>query len=410
MIIADLQIHSRFSRACSKDITIANLEKYARIKGLDLLGTADFQHPIWFKEITNNLEEDYEGILWSKNKFPFLWQSEISLMFSKNGRRAVHLLMYAPGKEVAKQIIDALGKKGRLDYDGRPIFGMQPEEFVDMMIAIDKEIEIIPAHCMTPWFGIFGSDSGFNSVEECFGDRSKYIHALETGMSADPEMLWRNDDWNKFNFVSFSDAHSFWPWRMGREATLFDCELSYKNILKGFRTGKGVHSTLEVDPNYGKYHFDGHRNCNVVFNPEESLKRDNKCPKCGNKITIGVLQRVEKLSNHPLGHKPGNWKPFKKILPLHELIAAVNGISQMSSVKVNSVYNELIKNFGNEFNVLLNADEDELKKIVHEKIAKVIIKNRNGQLKVKAGYDGVYGQVLLNEDEKVLSQKKLLDY
>ena len=169
--IADLQIHSRFARACSKNITIANLEKYARIKGLDLLGTGDFQHPLWWKEICGNLEEDENGILWTRNKFPFLLQSEISLMFSKNGRRAVHLLMFSPNIEIAKQIIDALGKKGRLDYDGRPIFGMQPEEFIDIMIGIDKDIEVIPAHCWTPWFALFGSKSGFDSVQDCFQDQ-----------------------------------------------------------------------------------------------------------------------------------------------------------------------------------------------------------------------------------------------
>src|SRR3989344_3613132 len=407
MIIADLQIHSRFARACSKNITIANLEKYARIKGLDLLGTGDFQHPLWWKEICVNLEEDENGILWTRNKFPFLLQSEISLMFSKNGRRAVHLLMFSPNIEIAKQIIDALGKKGRLDYDGRPIFGMQPEEFIDIMIGIDKDIEVIPAHAFTPWFGIFGSDSGFDNVEECFGDRAKFIHSIETGMSADPEMIWRNDNWNKFNLVSFSDAHSFHPWRLGREATIFDCKLKYKGKLNAFRSGERLNSTIEVDPNYGKYHFDGHRNCNIALNPVESLKLGNKCPKCGGKLTSGVMQRVEVLANHKEGYKPENWKPFKRLLPLHELIAAVYGLQQVTSVKVGEVYNQLIKNFGNEFNVLLNVEEDELKRVVHEKLVNVILMNRCGKLNVKAGYDGVYGSVILKENEKLSSQKRL---
>jgi len=408
--IADLQIHSRYARACSKDISIANLEKYARIKGLDLLGTGDFQHPKWFEEICSNLEEDDKGILWTKTKFPFLWQTEISLMFAKNGRRAVHLLVFSPGKEVSKQVIDVLGKKGRLDYDGRPIFGIQPNEFVDLMLSVSKDIELVPAHCMTPWFGIFGSDSGFDTVEECFEDRSKYIHALETGMSADPEMLWRNDNWNKFNLVSFSDAHSFWPWRLGREATVFDGELSYKNILNALRTGENLRETIEVDPNYGKYHYDGHRNCGVVFDPGESLKLGNKCPKCGKGLTIGVLNRVEGLANHPLGYKPRNAKDFRKIIPLHELIAAAYSVSQLNSVKINNAYNELIKNFGNEFNVLLNVDEGELKKAVHEKLAKVIMMNRDGSLRVKPGYDGVYGKVMLEDNERIINQKKLGEF
>ena len=410
VFIADLQIHSRYARACSKNITLQNLEKYARIKGLQLLGTADFQHPRWFEEISGNLQEDENGILWSKTGFPFLWQSEVSLMFSRGGRRAVHLLMFAPGNDVAKQIIDVLGKKGNLAADGRPIFGVQPEEFMDLMLGISKEIEIIPAHAFTPWFGIFGSDSGFDTVEECFTDRAKHIHAIETGMSADPEMIWRNNSWNKFNLVSFSDAHSFHPWRLGREATVFDCGLSYREILNAFRTGEGLRSTIEVDPNYGKYHYDGHRNCGVVLSPRESLLLKNACPKCGGKLTVGVLQRVERLANHEEGYKPGNAKPFQKLLPLHELIAAVYGLSQLTSVKVGEIYQQLIKGFGNEFRVLLDASEEDLKKVVHEKLARVIIANRDGKLWVKPGYDGVYGQLLLEESEKIVKQKKLGEF
>src|SRR3989344_7740341 len=187
MIIADLQIHSRYARACSTQISIDNLEKYAKIKGINLLGTGDFQHPLWHKEIKEKLTEDENGILWTKNKFPFLWQTEISLMYRQDGKgRRIHHLIMAPNGEIASQIINALGKKGRLDYDGRPIFGFSSIELVDMMSSIDKDIEIIPAHCMTPWFGLFGSKSGFNSLKECFEERTKNIHAVETGMSADP--------------------------------------------------------------------------------------------------------------------------------------------------------------------------------------------------------------------------------
>ena len=277
MIIADLHLHSKHSRATSKYLSFDNLEKYGRMKGLDLLGTGDFQHPIHLETIKNELTEDDKGILWTKNKYPFLLQTEISLMFSKEGRRAVHLVMLAPNVEVAGQVQEKLLQKGRIDYDGRPIFGMMPAEFVEIMKEISNKIEIFPAHCMTPWFGVFGSKSGFDTIKDCFEDKAKEINAIETGLSADPEMLWRNDDWNKFNLISTSDAHSFWPWRLGREATIFEGELSYDNILKAIRTGEGLKETIEVDPGYGKYHIDGHRNCGVSFEPKESKDLGNKC-------------------------------------------------------------------------------------------------------------------------------------
>src|SRR5271157_3531958 len=303
-IIADLQIHSRFARATSKDITIDNLEKYARIKGVNLLGTGDFQHPLWNKEIKEKLKEDTNGILWSSMGFPFIWQTEVSLMFSKNGKkRAIHLLIFAPNTEIADKIINYLGSKGRLDYDGRPIFGIIGEQLVKDLKEISDKIEIIPAHCMTPWFGLYGSDSGFDSLEECFGDQAKNIHAIESGMSADPAMLWRFKE--KVNVVSFSDAHSFWPWRIGREATIFDLkELSYDNIMKAIRSGEGLKATIETPPEYGKYHYDGHRSCNFSCSPNETKKLNGICPICGKKLTIGVDYRVEEIAKEKEGYIP----------------------------------------------------------------------------------------------------------
>jgi len=203
--IADLQLHSRYARACSKNTTIDKLEEYAKIKGLNLLSTGDFQHPEWNKEIKEKLEEDDKGILWTKNKFPFIWGTEVSLMFAKDGRRAVHLLIFSPNGEVSDQIIDKLGEKGRLDYDGRPIFGMMPAELVELMQSIDSKVEIVPAHCMTPWFGVFGSKSGFETIKDCFEDKAGKINAIETGMSADPEMLWRNTmRWHNFHLTIYT--------------------------------------------------------------------------------------------------------------------------------------------------------------------------------------------------------------
>ena len=239
-VIADLQVHSKHARATSKDLSIANLEKYGRMKGIDLIGTGDFQHPLHRKEIDAALTEDDKGILRTKTGFPFIWQTEVSLMFSQGGkRRAVHLLVYSPNTKMADKITEYLGSKGRLDYDGRPIFGMTCRDLVRDLKKIDGKIEIIPAHVMTPFFGLYGSKSGFDSLSECFLDMADQIYAIESGLSADPGMLWRFKE--KVNVVSSSDAHSFWPWRLGREAIIFDIpELSYDNIIKAIRTGDGT--------------------------------------------------------------------------------------------------------------------------------------------------------------------------
>ncbi len=401
-IIADLQIHSKYARATSKDITLENLEKYARIKGLDLLGTGDFQHPQWNKEIKENLKEDNNGILWSKNKFPFLWQTEISLMFSQNGkRRAVHLLVFAPNEKIADKIISYLSSKGRLDYDGRPIFGISCQEFVKDIKEIADEIEIIPAHCMTPWFGLFGSDSGFNSLQECFQDETSKIHAIESGMSADPAMLWRLEE--NVQIVSFSDAHSFWPWRLGREATIFEfSELTYTNIMQAIRTGTGLKATIETPPEYGKYHWDGHRNCNFSSNPEETKKLKGICPVCKKPLTIGVESRIESLAKKPSNYKPKQEKPFYKLLPLHELLALYLD-STMESKKTWALYNSLLEIYKNELNLLLHVTKEEMiKNSLDNKLMDLILFNRSGKLKVKPGYDGVYGEVMLPQQQAKL--------
>lgn len=399
-IIADFHIHSRFARACSKQINLENLEKYARIKGVNLLGTGDFTHPKWFGEIKQNLKEDDKGILWSKTNFPFIWQTEISLIYSQDGKgRRVHYVVLAPNGECVEQFIDVLKKKGRLDYDGRPIFGFTGIELVDLLHGISKDFEVIPAHAWTPYFGIFGSKSGFDSVEECFKERSKFIHAFETGMSSDPTMNWRISKLDKYVPVSFSDMHSFWPWRIGREATVFDTEMSYWDILNAIRTRDGLKETIEVDPNYGKYHVDGHRNCNVSFKPDETKKLKGICPKCRGPLTIGVLHRVEQLADREEGFTPKDAVPFKKLIPLSELISVVYGIGLVSSRKAWEIYNKLIKAFDNEYGVLLNADENAIAKVADEKLAKVIMQNREGKIKIKPGYDGVYGVPVIEGKE-----------
>ncbi len=402
-IIADLQIHSKHARATSKDLSIENLEKYARIKGLSLLGTGDFQHPLHRKEIDEKLTEDDKGILRTKEGFAFIWQTEVSLMFSQAGkRRAVHLLIFAPNKTAADKITSYLASKGRLDYDGRPIFGMSCMQLVRDLKNIDDKIEIIPAHCLTPFFGLFGSKSGFDSLKECFGDEVRHIYAVESGMSADPQMLWRLKE--NVNIVSFSDAHSFWPWRIGREATIFEVnELSYDNIIKAIRTGIGIRATIETPPAYGRYHYDGHRNCNFSCSPAETKKIGGICPVCKNKLTIGVDYRIEELAKEPSTFRPKNANPYYLLVPLHELIA-FNLKTSVSSKKCWNVYNELISNFNNELSILLKVAKEEFVKTgVDEKLIQLILLNREGKLPVKPGYDGEYG--VIQQPEK---QAKLL--
>lgn len=397
-LIADLHIHSRFSRACSTKITIANLEKNAKVKGIDVLGTGDFQHPEWIKEL-NQLEER-EGILYTKTGYPFVWQSEISLIYSQDGKgRRVHHVILAPNREVVAQITEYLLSKGRIDYDGRPIFGMSSIEFVEAMKGISNDIEIIPAHAWTPWFGILGSNGGFDSIKQCFGDQEKHIHAIETGLSSDPEMNWRLSSLDKYNLLSFSDMHSMYPWRMGREATLFDIDLTYKNLINAIRTKKGYAGTIEVDPAYGKYHWDGHRNCNVNFSPAETKKHNGICPVCKKPLTIGVEYRVEQLADRPAGYKPKEYTDYKTLIPLGELISLhVN--KNIATKMVATTFDKMIKEFGNEFNVLLNVPKQELTKVVDPKLANIILMNREGKVKIKPGYDGVYGTPLFEEKKE----------
>lgn len=399
-IIADLHIHSRFSRATSHNLTIANLEKWAKVKGVDLLGTGDFSHPEWIKELKTELTEDGSGILKTKNGFPFILTNEISLMYRQDGKgRRVHLVLLAPNFEIVEQVTEYFKKIGRIDYDGRPIFGKDAAEVTENLMSISRDIEIIPAHVWTPWFGIFGSMSDFNSMEEAFKEQAKHIHAFETGMSSDPEMNWRLSNLDKYTIVSFSDSHSFWPWRIGREATAFELpRLTYKNIIEAIRDKK-IAFTIETSPSYGKYHYDGHRFCSFSCSPEEAEEHDNTCPICHKPLTIGVLHRVNELADREEGFKPEHARPFKTLLPLHELIGAVFEVS-MTSKKVWQEYNKLIETFGNEFNILLNVSFDELRKVTSPKLVHVIKVNREGKVKVKPGYDGEYGELILEAEKQ----------
>ncbi|MAE13035.1 DNA helicase UvrD [Candidatus Woesearchaeota archaeon] len=406
VFVGDFHIHSRFSRACSKDISVENLEKWARIKGVDVLGTGDFTHAVWLKELKDSLSDDGSGILRSKTGQGFVLATEVSNIYTQEKGRRVHSVLLAPDFGVVDQINEELGNRGRLDYDGRPIFGFSCVELVELMRSISKDIEVVPAHVWTPWFSVFGSKSGFDSVTDCFKDQAKHIHALETGMSSDPLMNRRVSRNDRFQMVSFSDSHSMWPWRLGREATLFDGEESYAGLLKAIRTGEGLHSTIEVDPGYGKYHVDGHRACGVVMLPEETRKAKGICPVCKKALTIGVEYRVEELADRSVEEAEKHLtKPFLKLIPLHELISGLYG-KGLNTGFVWNIFNGLLKEFGSELNVLLNASQEELVRVCDEKMVDVILKNRRQEIEVRPGYDGVYGVPLLGRrvDEPVLQK------
>ncbi|MBI4438880.1 DNA helicase UvrD [Candidatus Woesearchaeota archaeon] len=406
IINADLHMHSKYARATSTELTLENLEKYARIKGLDIIGTGDFTHPKWIAELKTKLKEDGTGILRSETGFPFLLQTEISLAYTKNGKgRRIHHLILAPDTETVEQITTFLLKKGRVDYDGRPIFGMDSKELAENLHSINPQTELIPAHAWTPWMGIFGSESGFNSLNECFEEKTHLIHAIETGLSSDPPMNWRMSWLDNITLVSNSDSHSAWPWRIGREANIFELkELSYKAIIKAIRS-KEIKATIEVDPAYGKYHLDGHRNCGVCLSPKETSQNNNNCPKCLRKLTIGVLNRIEQLADRPEGHRPENTAPYHSIIPLSEIIAATTG-NTTSSPKTWKTYNTLIEQFGTELNVLLNATEEELTKTAGQSLTPAIMANRHGQIKIQPGYDGEYGKPILETAPKQKQRKE----
>ena len=395
-LIADLHIHSRFSRACSKDLNISNLVKWARIKGIGLLGTGDFTHNEWLKEIEELKEENgvyyYED---SEGRFPFILSSEISLVYTaeEKGRR-VHLVYLAPNLKAVEGINEYLDSKGRRDYDGRPIFKISCRDFVAKMEEIDDRIEVIPAHIWTPWFGVFGSKGGFDSLKDAFEDKTDRIHAIETGISSDPKMNLKIKDLENISILSFSDSHSFWPWRLGREVTIFNPINSYDDLIKQIRDNSFV-GTVETDPAYGKYHWDGHANCNFSCSPEKTKELNGICPQCGKPLIIGVDNRVEELADRDDKKES---KLFYSLLPLHEIISLKMG-KGMNTKTVWEVYNKLVEG-RTEFDVLLGVSKDDLLKVVDEDLADLILKNREGKISVRPGYDGEYGVAVIGEKQE----------
>jgi len=403
-IIADLQIHSKYSRATSKNMDLEHIAQGAKLKGLNLVGTGDCTFPAWIENLKQKLEQIDDTGIYKYGDIFWMITGEVSTDYEQGGRiRRVHHMFHVPSFEVAQQINEQLAKHVDLKIDGRPMIKITAAEFVEILMSIDSSIMITPAHAWTPWFGVFGSKSGFDSLEECYQDQTKNIFSVETGMSSDPAMNWRLSALDKITLVSNSDAHSANPWRLGREANVFEMkedEVTYKNFVDAVKNKdkKKFLFTVEVDPNYGKYHFDGHRVCGFSCSPEQTKTLNGICPRCKRRLTVGVLNRVEQLADRPEGFVPKDAIPFKSLLPLYEIISFTLGVEQLYSKKVIEEQDKLINRFGNEFNVLLKASRDELIKVTHEKIAESILKIREGHVKFIPGYDGVYGKPIFNEN------------
>ena len=416
--IADFHLHSKYSRATSQEMNLENLDKWAKIKGIKVLTTGDWTHPEWLKELKEKLEPAEPGLFKLKishSETRFILTTEVSCVYSKKNRvRKIHLLIFAPSFEVVEKINAHLSWIGNLKSDGRPILGLDAKELVKIVLNISEDCLVVPAHAWTPWFSIFGSRSGFNSIEECFEEYSKYIFALESGLSADPEMFWRLSSLDKITIISNSDSHS--PSRIGREANVFEGEeLSYQSIASAIKYRSQTSAnlrlayTVEFFPQEGKYHYDGHRLCGVSLSPSESKKSGNICPSCGRPLTIGVLNRVEELADRPAGFKPENAIPFKSLVPLEEIIA--DALGQMTGTKqVEAEYKNLIEKFGSEFNVLIDVSRSELEAATLAEIAEGIMRVREGRVFVEPGYDGVYGKIKIfsEGEQKTLSRQKTL--
>jgi uncharacterized protein (TIGR00375 family) len=400
--VADFHIHSRYSRACSRDLSVKELARWATLKGIGLLGTGDFTHPLWLQELKEELRPTDGGLFSAKGGSAaggefggarFILTAEVNTLFYKRGRaHNVHHVLIAPSFEAVDRINQELASFGSLSLDGRPILQMEAWRLAELVLGIEPRCLIVPAHAWTPHFAIFGSNSGFDSVEECFEHQAKNIFVLETGLSSDPAMNWRLSKLDRYALMSNSDSHS--ARRIGREANVFNCALDYDDILAALKTkdrSKFLY-TVEFFPEEGKYHFDGHRKCQARLSPKESQQAGLRCPACGRPVTVGVMHRVEKLADRAEGAQPPGAIPYKHIVPLEEIIADALGVG-VGTQAVDREYFNLLNRFGTEFNVLLRAPEEELRSAASAKIAEAVIRMRRGDVVIEPGYDGEYGKV-----------------
>ena len=406
--IADLHIHSKYSRATSREMSPESIWKWAQLKGITVIGTGDFTHPKWFQELNEKIEPTGNGLFklkkdFQKNDIPdsckgdvsFLLSAEISCIYSKNGKtRKIHSLIFVPDFKDAAKINIALSKIGNLAADGRPILGLDAKELLKIVLEASPDAMLVPAHAWTPHFSVFGAVSGFDSLEECFEDLAPYIHAIETGLSSDPAMNRRLSALDKITLISNSDAHS--PSKIGREANIFDTEISYRAITDAIKTRKGFLGTIEFFPEEGKYHFDGHRLCKISLSPKETIKHNYLCPVCSKKVTVGVMHRVDKLADREEGFKPKGVPPFNSIIPLLEIIAEVLKVG-VNSKKVMAEYLGLIGKLGSEFKILMDVPLDDIEKAGSPVLREAISMMRSGNVHIAPGYDGEFGKVKIFE-------------
>lgn len=408
-MIADLHIHSRFSMATSKEGTPENLDFWARKKGISLIGTGDFTHPVWREELKERLVSEGNGLYRLRDeyvkeesrKFPgegthFVVSGEISSIYKKNGKtRKIHNVILLPSLEAADAMAQRLEKIGNIHSDGRPILGLDSHDLLEMMLDVCPEGILIPAHIWTPHFSVLGAKSGFDSVEECFEELAPYIHALETGLSSDPAMNWRISKLDRYQLVSNSDAHS--PSKLGREANLLDIDCSYEGLYRAIQTGEELEGTVEFFPEEGKYHFDGHRKCGVSLSPVEAERLGGICPVCGKKLTMGVDHRVEQLADRAEGFVKKDGKKYESLVPLPEVISTCMGYSAASK-KVQGCFEQMIQTLGTEFDILRNVPSEDIKSCAGERIAEGIENVRTGNVKRIPGYDGEYGKIELFDE------------
>lgn len=409
-VIADLQIHSKYSRACSQDLNPGNVGKWADKKGIQVVGTGDFTHPLWLSELKQALVEVKPGLYQLKNKSAkahFLLSAEVSSIYKQGDKvRRIHNMILAPNFAAVDRIIMGLEKAGaNLKSDGRPIMGVKCPDLVKIVLEADPTCVIIPAHAWTPHFGLFGSLSGFDTLEEAFGDESRHIFAIETGLSSDPKMNWQISELDKYSFVSNSDAHSLR--KLGREANVFEIheqKLSYSEIVRVIKdkNPKEFLYTIEFFPEEGKYHLDGHADCKFSCLPEETMKHDGLCPKCGKKLLVGVLNRVAKLSDRQFGFEDPTRIPYKSVIPLEEVIAETYGTG--IGKKVLEMYEGMVGKHP-EFEILLDLPQEEIVRAGDLAVAESIIRIREGKVHIEGGYDGVFGKIHIYNSS---ARKKLL--
>jgi uncharacterized protein (TIGR00375 family) len=405
----DLHLHSRYSRATSKDSGLEHLALWAQIKGIQVLGTGDFTHPRWFAELQEKLEPAEEGLFKLKDEYlrttrdqvpescrapvRFMLTVEISNIYKKTDKvRKVHHCVFAPGFAAAEKIRGRLEAIGNINSDGRPILGLDSRNLLEIVLESDPLSYLIPAHIWTPWFSVLGSKGGFDRVDDCFGDLADNIFAVETGLSSDPPMNWRVGQLDKYALVSNGDAHS--PSKVGREATIFDTEMSYPAIYRALKDDKdkGLIGTVEFFPEEGKYHYDGLRASGVCLHPRETVRNRGLCPKTGKPVTVGVMARVEELADHPEGRKPPRWRPYHSLVPLPEIIADARGVGP-NTRSVNTVYRDMLNKLGNEYFILFDAPVDKIARAAGPMIAEGVRRVRSGQIDIRPGYDGVFGEV-----------------